>query len=1280
MQNLFINTYNLFTRKKYLFIAILVAIIAITAFFLSKIKLEEDIRAIIPRDGKIEKINLILNNSKFSDQIILNFSCKDTSKTDAKLLKTKAEEIVSFLEKDTVRIKKIRFKVESNSFQDVYNFFYNHIPFYLSDADYKHLEKNLTEEEIENTLKRNFKSLISPAGIATKKFIFKDPFSITPLALKKLQNFQLDDNFTIYNSCIYTKNKKNLLVFIDPVYPSSNTDKNRLLIDSLENAITQVLDPDPIVNIEYYGGTVVAVANANRIKTDIMLTVTIAFVIIFILFLLFFRKVKVLLLLFLPVILGAGLAISVLTIIYGNVSVIALSVGAILVGISIDYSLHAFTHFRSSGSITQTLKDISLPILMSSFTTASAFLCLFIVNSEALNQLGLFGAISIFFSALIVLLLLPVFISGKGFKNPEPKIKFTFFDKIAAFEIHKKKPAILIIILLSIVFLFTFKNIRFNTDIATLNYLPDHLAKAEKNLEAISSETQSAVFFVTIGNSLQEALQKTENQKELLHKAQDKGLFSSMSSGADLLLSTQHQEEKIKQWNSFWDSINRTKIESLIKEKGTKNKFKENAFNEFYNLINKKFEPIPLDDFNFLQNSFLSNYINTSDSLYSVISILKVTHKNKPELFGLFNKSNDVIIFDKQYFSNKFFKVLKDDFNKLVILSILIVFGILLFFFGRIEIALITFAPIMISWLWTLGLMGLFNIEFNIFNIIISTFIFGLGIDYSIFIMRGLLNNYKYGNHLVTPYKLSVLLSAITTILGIGVLILAKHPALKSIALVSIFGIASVVIISYTILPLLFTLLTTQKGKIRKEPLTMGNSIISVLTFVVFLVNTIILTLSIPILYILPIPRKYVKYIFHWLLYMTSRFIVKINFTIKKESINKYKIDFSKPSVIVSNHQSHLDLVLILRLHPKIIVMTNKWVWNNPFYGFVVRFADYFPIYKGVDQGFDNIKKKVKEGYSILVFPEGTRTVDGSIKRYHQGAFKLADDFNLDIQPVLIHGAYQCIPKTEFFMRSGKITTKFFDRIEVKSANLDNNETYRQQAKDLTKFARTEFEKLKLEKENTSFYRQRVVNQYIFKGPILEWYVKVKLKLEKDYKFFNERIPRKANIVDIGCGYGYLAYMLKYTSDQRVITGIDYDDEKIAVANQIATKYTGINFLVKDITEEEIPAADVYILKDVLHYMPENLQIEILNKCMSRLSDKGIIIIRDADADLEKRTNVTKKTEIQSTKIFKFNKTKYDLTYISGKKISDLAKSNGFICERFDNAKKTSNITYIIRK
>jgi predicted exporter len=137
--------------------------------------------------------------------------------------------------------------------------------------------------------------------------------------------------------------------------------------------------------------------------------------------------------------LGAGLSLSVLVFIFGSISAIALGIGAVLIGISIDYSLHLFTHYRESGSITKTLADIALPLLMSGLTTAAAFLCLFIVKADALNQLGMFAAFSVFFSSLMVLLILPYLIAGSAPEKKHLLYKKTLFDKISAYEIHKSK-------------------------------------------------------------------------------------------------------------------------------------------------------------------------------------------------------------------------------------------------------------------------------------------------------------------------------------------------------------------------------------------------------------------------------------------------------------------------------------------------------------------------------------------------------------------------------------------------------------------------------------------------------------------------------------------------------------------------------------------------------------------------------------------------------------------------------------------------------------------------
>lgn len=109
----------------------------------------------------------------------------------------------------------------------------------------------------------------------------------------------------------------------------------------------------------------------------------------------------------------------------------------------------------------------------------------------------------------------------------------------------------------------------------------------------------------------------------------------------------------------------------------------------------------------------------------------------------------------------------------------------------------------LISWVIILGLMGILGIEFNIINIILSTFIFGIGDDFSIFIMDGLQNKYRTGQKVLNSHKTAIFFSAFTTVVGMGALVFAKHPALQSISLISILGMIAVVLVAYTIQPLI---------------------------------------------------------------------------------------------------------------------------------------------------------------------------------------------------------------------------------------------------------------------------------------------------------------------------------------------------------------------------------------------------------------------------------------------------------------------------------------------
>lgn len=185
------------------------------------------------------------------------------------------------------------------------------------------------------------------------------------------------------------------------------------------------------------------------------------------------------------------------------------------------------------------------------------------------------------------------------------------------------------------------------------------------------------------------------------------------------------------------------------------------------------------------------------------------------------------------------------------------------------------------------------------------------------------------------------------------------------------------------------------------------------------------------------------KHLYHRWLQNRSRFVVKHIPGTTFSFSNPADEDFKKPAVIISNHQSHIDLMAIMMLTPNLIILTKNWVWHNPFYGAVIRYADFFPVSE-TEEMTSNIKTMVEKGYSVMIFPEGTRSKDCHIQRFHRGAFYLAEQLGLDILPVFIDGFGKVLPKTSWHLHPGHLTVEVMPRISRSDINAGYREMTRQ--------------------------------------------------------------------------------------------------------------------------------------------------------------------------------------------------------------------------------------------
>jgi len=1286
MGQAFIIIHDFFSRHLWAFLVFFALLIAFIGWYGSKITLEEDINKVIPSSAKNEKLINVLQHSKFADRLVFCVTLKDSeNQADHKLLISFTESLIDSLNspETTKYIDKIEGRFSPSSFSGMYDLFYENLPLFLEQSDYAEIESRLGDSAIATAIKRDYEALITAGGFAMRDFILKDPLSLTPIALKKLEGLKVSGNFELLGDYIISRDRRNLLFFITPSHPVTETSLNAellALIESYDGSLKEHYSDK--IKTYYFGSMAVSISNASQIKRDIIITVSIASLVLVVFLGLYFRRKFSFILLFLPAILGGSFAIAILSIIKDEVSAISLGLGSVMLGISIDYALHFLSHLRHSGTVKTVIKDIAGPVMISSITTASAFLCLMVLKSEALRDLGLFAAISVLSSAFFTLTILPQFFRKENKLTGPVKNSFLLsgMGKIASYAYDQNKKLGWAITIIFLLFIFTSTRVEFESNMDSMNYMSQELIESEDFLDSISSYKLRSVFLVSIAPDLNRALIINESLVSSIDDLMEDGIIQAYSSVHPFYPSNEYRSEKIRRWKAFWTEERAVSVKQSIIRSSAEYRFKENTFDQFYSLIKYNRKP-ETEALLLLKETFLDEYISETDSLTMLTTILKVKAEDKAKIYAAFDLREDVIVFDRQSLTSSFMDGLRDDFDTLILISLLVVFLILTLSLGRIELGIITFIPLLISWIWTLGIMGLLGIKFNIFNIVISTFIFGLGIDYAIFTLRGLQQEYQYGRKKLSSYKTSILLSGITTIVGIGVLIFARHPALQSIALSAIIGILSVILITYTLLPRLFRFLVEHEGRSRKWPATLMDFIFSINTLMIFLVGVIILDISGLLLrYFIPVSMKRKKLIFHKMLSLATWTIVYGSVNIRKKIWNHSGEDFKKPAIIVCNHQSHLDTVLTIMQNPRMILLTNAWVQKSIFYRGFIRFADFFSVEEGANKLKEKIRTIVNSGYSVLYFPEGTRSPDLEIGRFHQGAFYMARELNLDILPIISYGSGNVMPKFEPFLKTTPATMTILPRIHPDDPLI--KETSLATARSVRHHMMEEYALIRKKIETPDFIRKKVVRNYLYRSPMLEWYMKVKIRLDDNYQVFDEYLPGQGLITDIGCGYGFMAYMLQLLSPQRKFHALDHDPDKIDTANNCALKNENIEFEQADVSEVSFKSGDAFLLIDVLHYLPEDEQQKLISRCAQTLNDKGVIIIRDADPGMKKKHRGTRISEFFSTGIG-FNKTWKDekkLFFLSKEKYLQIFSQNNLSVTTIDETKMNSNLIYILKK
>ena len=241
-------------------------------------------------------------------------------------------------------------------------------------------------------------------------------------------------------------------------------------------------------------------------------------------------------------------------------------------------------------------------------------------------------------------------------------------------------------------------------------------------------------------------------------------------------------------------------------------------------------------------------------------------------------------------------------------------------------------------------------------------------------------------------------------------------------------------------------------------------------------------------------------------------------------------------------------------------MLTTDWVWKNPIYGVIIRFAEFYPVSDGYDKNVERLQSLVKRGYSVVIFPEGTRSMTGEIIRFHKGAFQLAQALNIDILPVFIHGVHDVMPKNDFVLREGQIYVEICQRMsadEVKSMEVKALRSY------FHDFYIKHIEEIRKEREDVEYVLPFVKYKYIYKGNDVERAVRANLKKIKAQS-------TKLNALNFSClaitnsGFGELAWTIALAHRNTQVYAFEKDEDKYLIASHCSYIPKNLHFVNDD--------------------------------------------------------------------------------------------------------------------
>lgn len=820
MTELCIRIYRYFRRHRAAYWLLLAGLFLFCGYFASRIHLEEDLNKLMPssrnEDGSTK---LAFANLRIKDKTFLLFEGVDGASTE-RIIEVCDAFIDSLQACDAAQgegrgaIDDVFYRLSDDLLPDAIGYLGGHLPAYMDTSLYARIDTLLTQEHFTRQMRQNRTDLTGDFGSMYPELIQADPVGLRSLLAEQMKPLAeggtggyrtIDGHFFVPDSTV-------CVAFLTPRYSATDTGQGSAMFRLLNRLTDEFSKTVTDVRICYHGTPASGFYNASQIKHDLTGTIGGSLLLVFLFLFVCFRNRDTLLLLLLPVAFGTLFGLAMMYFLKGEFSLLALGIGAVVLGVAMSYVLHVLTHYKYVGNPEQVLRHQVKPVCLGCLTTIGSFMGLIFIDTALLQDFGLFAAFAVTGTTAFSLICLPGLLRPE--KNRMNRRAFAAIDRINACPFHRKKGLLAGIAVVTLVCIgcYVARGTQFDADMHNLGYKAPRTTYSENLLRRKTYTADKQKYFAASGRTMEEAIENFASLSHKLDSLQRAGLVKSYTHTDKLFIPLRTQQERIDAWKHFWTDERLGRVRRLIAATAPEAGLRAEAFDPFFDYATADYDPDALYEAGIIPPGYQSTLMEQSyNGEYLCFTSVRCANDTVRSRMSDYHRICDAIasephlmVLDTYYYTTDTLTGMNEDFNVLQWVSMLFVFVVLLLSFRfNLKHTLLAFMPILLSWLIVLGAMALFGMRFNLINIIISTFIFGIGVDYSIFVMNGLAGNGK-DTRLLGYHKTAIFFSAVILVVTVGSMLLAEHPAIRSVGFSTLVGLVSAVVLSYVVQPAVY--------------------------------------------------------------------------------------------------------------------------------------------------------------------------------------------------------------------------------------------------------------------------------------------------------------------------------------------------------------------------------------------------------------------------------------------------------------------------------------------